>query len=105
MENTAAALATALRLTGTGRQQSLWERLAEITMPALFVAGEADAKFSALASRLASAWGGPADVAIIPGAGHACHLEQPSAFLDAVVPFLEQDAAHGKASPTASSAP
>jgi 2-succinyl-6-hydroxy-2,4-cyclohexadiene-1-carboxylate synthase len=105
MENTAAGLASALRLMGTGRQESLWDRLPEISVPALFVAGEADAKFSALAHRLAAAWGGPAAVGIIPDAGHACHLERPGAFLEIVVPFLEQDAAHDKTIPTASSAP
>ena len=41
-------------LTGTGRQESLWDRLAEVTVPALFVAGEADTKFTDLAQRLAS---------------------------------------------------
>ena len=105
-ENTARALADSLRLMGTGTQEPLWTRLKELTMPALFVVGEHDEKFTAIAHRMATAWGGPsgtAHVAVVEGAGHAAHLERPDAFLTHVVPFLDVD--HRTANPAASSAP
>lgn len=90
--NTVDGLAASLRLMGTGTQEPLWDRLARLAMPALFVAGERDEKFTALAHRLAAAWGGPARIGIVAGAGHACHLEQPDAFCDLVLPFLDEHA-------------
>ena len=45
LTNTAAGLASSLRLAGTGTQAPLWARLGELTMPVLVVAGEHDAKF------------------------------------------------------------
>lgn len=105
-ENTADALADSLRLMGTGTQLPLWDRLQELTMPVLFVVGEHDEKFTAIAHRMAERWGGPpgtAHVAIVHGAGHAAHLERPDAFLTYVVPFLDVD--HRSANPTASKAP
>ena len=100
--NTVEGLAASLRLTGTGTQRPLWDDLPRLSMPVLLVAGELDEKFTALAHRLAAAWGGPATVALIEGAGHACHLERPDAFLDAVLPFLD---AHRTDRPAASSTP
>lgn len=52
-----------------GAQEPLWERLHEITIPVLWVAGEDDAKFRALAER-AVAEIPRATLAIAPGAGH-----------------------------------
>jgi pimeloyl-ACP methyl ester carboxylesterase len=57
-------------------------------MPVLVVAGERDAKFTALGRRLVAAIGGKAALAVVPGTGHACHLEDPDAFAAVVVPFL-----------------
>jgi 2-succinyl-6-hydroxy-2,4-cyclohexadiene-1-carboxylate synthase len=98
-ENTVEGLAASLRHTGTGRQEPLWDRLPSV--PVLLVVGELDAKFTALAARLQARWRGPAELAVIEGAGHACHLERPDAFLDVVVPFLHRPTAI----PTASSSP
>ena len=81
LRNTAAGLASSLRLAGTGTQQPLWDQLAELSMPVLVVAGERDDKFSAVGSRIAEAIGPNATFALVPGAGHACHLEQPDEFL------------------------
>ena len=102
-ENTVEGLADSLRRTGTGSQRPLWDDLRELRMPALLVVGERDEKFTGLAHRLADAWGGPARVTVIEGAGHACHLERPDAFLDAVEPFLDEG--HRTASAAASSNP
>jgi 2-succinyl-6-hydroxy-2,4-cyclohexadiene-1-carboxylate synthase len=87
LENTAAGLASSLRLAGTGAQQVLDDRLGEVRCPTLLVVGEQDEKFLAEAERLRAGIRG-ARVAVIPGAGHACHLEQPEAFCDAVERFI-----------------
>jgi 2-succinyl-6-hydroxy-2,4-cyclohexadiene-1-carboxylate synthase len=79
--NTAAGLASSLRLTGTGTQTPLWSRLHELTMPVLVIAGEHDPKFTELGERLVSNIGANATLAIIEGAGHTVHLEQPDAFV------------------------
>ena len=43
----AGGLAASRRLAGTGAQEPLWYRLAELEMPVLLVAGERDEKFAA----------------------------------------------------------
>jgi 2-succinyl-6-hydroxy-2,4-cyclohexadiene-1-carboxylate synthase len=84
----AAGLAASLRLAGTGTQEPLWDRLGGLDQPVLVVAGERDQKFRAIGARLVAAIGTNASLAEVPGAGHAAHLEQPSAFLDLVRPWL-----------------
>jgi 2-succinyl-6-hydroxy-2,4-cyclohexadiene-1-carboxylate synthase len=86
--NTAANLAQSLRLHGTGAQEPLWERLATLRPPVLLIAGAADAKFSALARRMASAVGPTARIALIPDAGHAAHLERPDKVAFLIRDFL-----------------
>jgi 2-succinyl-6-hydroxy-2,4-cyclohexadiene-1-carboxylate synthase len=78
MRNTAAGLAAALRGVGPGAMEPLWHRLGELAMPVALVAGERDGKFRALAERMAARVPA-AHVAVIPGAGHAAHLEAPGA--------------------------
>lgn len=87
--NTARGLAASLRLAGTGTQAPSWDRLGALTMPVLVVAGADDAKFTALAHRLAEAIGTNATLVVVPGAGHTTHLEAPDAFLAAVQPWLD----------------
>ena len=78
--NTAADLASSLRLAGTGTQEPLWDRLETLAMPVLVVAGEHDERFAAIGRRMAIAIGPNATFAVVPDAGHAAHLEQPRAF-------------------------
>jgi 2-succinyl-6-hydroxy-2,4-cyclohexadiene-1-carboxylate synthase len=102
--NTAAGLAGALRLAGTGTQDPLWDRLGELrerAVPTLVMAGEHDAKFRALARRLAHRIGPSARCAWVSGAGHAAHLERPASFLAHLRSFLSEV---GAGSPPASSA-
>jgi 2-succinyl-6-hydroxy-2,4-cyclohexadiene-1-carboxylate synthase len=74
--NSAAGLASSLRLAGTGTQEPLWDRLADVHVPMLALAGAADTRFSANALRLVAK--APHAVAsLIPGGGHAAHLGQP----------------------------
>ena len=90
-ENTAGGLAAALRLLGQGSMEPLWRRLNEVRMPVLVVAGELDDAYCLQAVHLGGWMGEMATLAMVPGAGHACHLERPQAFVDLVVPFLEDD--------------
>jgi 2-succinyl-6-hydroxy-2,4-cyclohexadiene-1-carboxylate synthase len=85
---TSAGLASSLRLAGAGNQQPLWSELWRLQMPVLVVAGDLDPTYAALARRLVQTIGENANLVVIPQAGHACHLEQPDAFLEAVAPFL-----------------
>jgi 2-succinyl-6-hydroxy-2,4-cyclohexadiene-1-carboxylate synthase len=74
LRSTPPGLARALRGLGTGALPSLWGRLGELPAPATLIAGERDAKFSALAHRMAEELP-QAEVEIVAGAGHAVHLE------------------------------
>lgn len=89
--NTAAGLASSLRLAGTGTQLPLWDRLPELAMPVLVVAGADDPKFTALGRRLVECIGPNAELAVIEGAGHSVHLEQPDRFLAALRLWLAQN--------------
>jgi 2-succinyl-6-hydroxy-2,4-cyclohexadiene-1-carboxylate synthase len=82
-----AGLANSLRGMGTGAQPSLWDRLGELTMPVLLIAGEHDAKFEAITEAMAGAIEN-AERCIIEDAGHTTHLEQPDQFQQAVLNFL-----------------
>ncbi len=93
LSSTPAGLARALTGLGTGALPSLWQRLPELTMPALFLAGERDAKFAAIAREMAASAPG-ARAQIVPGAGHAAHLEAPAA-VAAAIGALPQEAAGG----------
>lgn len=88
LEGSAAGLASSLRLAGTGTQVPLWDRLGDLRVPVLVVVGARDAKYAALGRRLVAAVGPNAALAVIPDAGHACHLERPAEFLGAVTSWL-----------------
>jgi 2-succinyl-6-hydroxy-2,4-cyclohexadiene-1-carboxylate synthase len=86
--NPAEGLATSLELAGTGIQRPLWDRLAAIDAPALVVAGADDHRYAAIAERTAAAIGGNARAALVPGARHSAHLEQPERFTALVLEWL-----------------
>jgi 2-succinyl-6-hydroxy-2,4-cyclohexadiene-1-carboxylate synthase len=79
--NTVAGLAASLRHAGTGAEPDVWGEVGGLAMPVLVLAGGDDAKFRAIGERLALAIGANARFAVVPGAGHAAHLEQPEVFL------------------------
>jgi pimeloyl-ACP methyl ester carboxylesterase len=85
---TADGLASNLRLTGTGQQEPTWDRLGQLDMPVLVMAGALDRPYVARAERMVAAIGPNATPAIIEGAGHACHLEQPDAWLATLEAWL-----------------
>lgn len=86
--NSAAGLASSLRLAGTGTQAPLWDRLGELSMPVLVVTGGRDAKFGALGRRLVDAIGPHATQVVVEEADHAPHLQRPGQVADAVRRFL-----------------
>jgi 2-succinyl-6-hydroxy-2,4-cyclohexadiene-1-carboxylate synthase len=92
LANTAEGLASALRRLGTGAQEPLWERLGQLRPPALLLAGERDPKFAGIAMEMAAAIGPAAQVALVPGAGHATHLERPAATAALIEEFLARPA-------------
>ncbi|MFL5816012.1 MAG: 2-succinyl-6-hydroxy-2,4-cyclohexadiene-1-carboxylate synthase [Conexibacter sp.] len=73
-----AGLAAALRGLGTGFMESLWDRLPRLTSPVALVVGERDAKFRAIAERMADTLP-DAEIHVVPEAGHAVQLEVPEA--------------------------
>jgi pimeloyl-ACP methyl ester carboxylesterase len=85
--NSASGLASSLRLAGTGTQEPLWERIRDIDVPLLTLAGSDDNRFGAHALRLAqTAAHGVAS--LVPGGGHAVHLAQPDAVVRVVHHWL-----------------
>ena len=92
LANRADGLAAALRLLGTGAQAPLWHRLGELRMPVLLLAGALDHRFAATAAEMAAAIGDPGRVRVelIPGAGHAAHLERPAEVAALAAAFLQE---------------
>jgi len=76
LRNEPAALAAALRGLGQGATAPVWSRLGELRMPVTLLAGERDARYAKLAERMAARMP-RAEVLIVPGTGHAVHLEAP----------------------------
>ncbi len=89
LQNTPAGLAASLRGVGTGELPSLWNRLPEITAPALFLAGQLDQKYLGVAKRMAR-HAPNARTATIPLAGHVAHLENPECVAREILHFLGQ---------------
>jgi len=89
LRNRPVGLANSLRGMGAGVQTPVWDRLPEIGMPALVLAGEHDGKYRAIAERTAALLPG-GRLEVVPGAGHAIHLERPDAFAQVVGSFLHE---------------
>ncbi len=81
-------LAASLRGMGTGSMPALHDRLGDIEVPALLVAGELDEKFRRLGAQMAEAMP-RARCVVVEDAGHAAHLERPAAFAREALRFLE----------------
>jgi 2-succinyl-6-hydroxy-2,4-cyclohexadiene-1-carboxylate synthase len=69
-------LATLLRSAGQGALEPVWDRLPELACPVLLIAGELDDRYAEAAQRMAGRLP-DARVRLVPGAGHAPHLEAP----------------------------
>jgi pimeloyl-ACP methyl ester carboxylesterase len=72
----------------TQRDARVIELLPDIKVPSLIVVGADDTPFLAAADYMAAKIPG-AEKVVIPSAGHAVNIDQPQAFIDAVLPFLD----------------
>ena len=79
----------ALRQMGTGTQPSLWLEMDKIKNPVLFIAGEKDEKFKALAYEMSDLCE-RAEISIIKNCGHNVHFEQPLEFYEQLYNFLKK---------------
>lgn len=84
----ARGLALAARGMLTQRDARVMELLPDIKVPSLIVVGADDTPFLAASDYMAAKIPGAQKV-VIPAAGHAVNIDQPKAFVDAVVPFLK----------------
>jgi pimeloyl-ACP methyl ester carboxylesterase len=84
----AAGLAHAARGMLTQRDAGVIEVLPEIKVPSLIVVGADDTPFMAASDYMAAKIPGAKKV-VIPSAGHAVNIDQPQAFIEAVLPFLD----------------
>jgi 2-succinyl-6-hydroxy-2,4-cyclohexadiene-1-carboxylate synthase len=90
-------LAELLRSAGQGAAEPVWERIGSLPMPLLAIAGERDERYAAAARRLAElAPRGRCE--LVPGAGHAAHLERPDAVAELILGALASWADSGSAS-------
>ncbi len=87
LENTAQGLADALRGMGQGVQPYVGDRLGEVQMPVLLIAGGRDDKYRDLAYRMGSALS-EATVWVDPSAGHAVIGEQPDSVAGTIRSWL-----------------
>jgi pimeloyl-ACP methyl ester carboxylesterase len=84
----ASGLARAARGMLTQRDARVIESLPAIKVPSLVVVGADDTPFLAASDYMAAKIPGAAKV-VIPAAGHAVNIDQPRAFINAVLPFLD----------------
>jgi pimeloyl-ACP methyl ester carboxylesterase len=84
----ASGLARAARGMLTQRDARVIELLPNIKVPSLVVVGADDAPFLAASDYMAAKIPG-AQKKVIAAAGHAVNIDQPQAFIEAVLPFLD----------------
>ncbi len=87
LRNRPVGLANSLRGMGTGQQESLWDRLETLRAPALVVVGELDEKYREIGAQMVARLPAAA-LEVVPGAGHAVHVERPAELAKVVVRFL-----------------
>ncbi|GMR02980.1 MAG: 2-succinyl-6-hydroxy-2,4-cyclohexadiene-1-carboxylate synthase [Acidimicrobiia bacterium] len=89
LENTPSGLAAALVGMGQGSQAPVWDQLYELSMPVLLIHGSTDAKYAAIASRMARSIP-DCTVISIAAAGHNPLLDAPDATYETVSAFLDR---------------
>jgi 2-succinyl-6-hydroxy-2,4-cyclohexadiene-1-carboxylate synthase len=88
LRNSAAGLAHALRALGQGATPPMWSALGDVAMPVALVVGERDAKYRAIAGRMRAMLRAHPRLAVVPGAGHAAHVEAPEMTAGFIERFL-----------------
>lgn len=84
----AKGLALAARGMLAQRDARVIESLPDIKVPSLVVVGADDTPFLAASDYMAAKIPGARKV-VVPNAGHAVNIDQPQAFIEAVLPFLD----------------
>ena len=94
LANDPRGLANSLRGAGAGIDPPLHDRLRNLTAPTFVITGELDQKYVSLGTRMAASlqlrspsWS--SKHVSLEAAGHAVHLEQPMAFSETVMAFLD----------------
>jgi len=82
-------LARALVGLSVGAQPSLWERLGDLDIPLLMLAGALDTKYVQMVRHMALSLR-RSETLIVPDAGHNIHAERPQAFIAHLVHFLSR---------------
>ena len=77
----------ALRQLGAGAMPNLWDRLGEVRVPTLLIAGEADTRYVEVMTEMASLIP-KAKLVVIRQAGHAIHREQVGELVREIYGFL-----------------
>ena len=85
--NDPVSLAAALRGLGPGSMPPLHDRLADIEVPALLVAGRADPKYVEISAAMGKSMP-EARVRVIDDAGHAVHLDKPEELAAEILSFV-----------------
>jgi pimeloyl-ACP methyl ester carboxylesterase len=97
----ASGLTRAARGLLTQRDARVIELLPNVKVPSLIVVGADDAPFLAASDYMAAKIPAAKKV-LIPAAGHAVNIDQPQAFIDAVLPFLDGIPRHAQERPVPS---
>lgn len=92
LRNRPEGLAVSLRGAGQGTMVPLFDRLGDVGAPTIVMTGGLDAPGNARAGVIADAIPA-ARLQVLPGVGHAPHLEAPSTFRSLVFAFLQEDLA------------
>ena len=92
-DNNTAWMAKVLRELSIGSQSSLWDKLDELNMPVLLIAGELDDKYKKIVHRIKD-YLKDSQVHLIPEAGHNTHLEAPEEFRKILAYFLKERYLH-----------
>jgi 2-succinyl-6-hydroxy-2,4-cyclohexadiene-1-carboxylate synthase len=87
LSNSGAGLAGALRKLGQGSQPYLGDRVAEIEIPMVAIAGERDDRYARLAARFGAGAPRGSD-RVVPSVGHAVVAEAPKAVAEVVASLL-----------------
>lgn len=85
-QNRPTELAKALTGMGVGEQRPLWAALPGLNIPVLLLAGQEDAKYVDIVRAMGTSLP-DSRVEILPGCGHAVHLEDPSAVAQRIKEF------------------
>jgi 2-succinyl-6-hydroxy-2,4-cyclohexadiene-1-carboxylate synthase len=88
LRNNPVGLANSLRGMGQGTQPPVHDFLPRLRMPVLILAGALDPRYCEIGREMSGLIPG-SRLEIVPGAGHAVHLEQPEAFRRHVIEFID----------------